>query len=156
MLARPPYNYSDSLIGLFGLLGAAGALSASFVGKLHDKRHTRMGTGLLLSLIIIAFTVMGLFSTHLIAIMIGVVLLDVGQQGSHILNQSVIYTLNPAARSRITTAYMTSFFFGGVVGSASAGYVFEFGGWSGVSLLGGSFGVIAFLYWLTEFRTKTE
>ena len=156
LLARPPYNYSDSLIGLFGLLGAAGALSASFAGKLHDKGHTRMGTGLLLSLIIIAFTVMGLFSTHLIVIMIGVVLLDVGQQGSHILNQSVIYTLNPAARSRITTAYMTSFFFGGVVGSASAGYVFEFGGWSGVSLLGGSFGVVAFLYWLTEFTTKTE
>ena len=103
-----------------------------------------MGTGLLLSLIIIAFTVMGLFSPHLIAIMIGVVLLDIGQQGSHILNQSVIYTINPVARSRITTAYMTSFFFGGVVGSASAGYVFEFGRSSGVSLLGGSFGVIAF------------
>ena len=150
LLARPPYNYSDSLIGLFGLLGAAGALSASFAGKLHDKGHTRLGTGLLLSLIIIGFTTMGLFSTHLIAIIIGVVLLDIGQQGSHILNQSVIYTLDAAARSRITTAYMTCFFFGGVVGSASSGYVFEIGGWSAVSWLGGSFGAIAFLYWLTK------
>ena len=156
LLARPPYNYSDSLIGLFGLLGAAGALSASFAGKLHDKGHTRLGTGLLLSLIIIGFTTMGLFSTHLIAIIIGVVLLDIGQQGSHILNQSVIYTLDAAARSRITTAYMTCFFFGGVVGSASSGYVFEIGGWSAVSWLGGSFGAIAFLYWLTEFRAKSK
>lgn len=156
LLARPPYNYSDSLIGLFGLLGAAGALSASFAGKLHDKGHTRLGTGLLLSLIIIAFTTMGLFSTHLIAIIIGVVLLDIGQQGSHILNQSVIYTLDAAARSRITTAYMTCFFFGGVVGSASSGYVFEIGGWSAVSWLGGSFGAIAFLYWLTEFKKNSK
>ena len=156
LLARPPYNYSDSLIGLFGLLGAAGALSASFAGKLHDKGHTRIGTGALLSLIIIAFTIMGLFSTHLSAILIGVVLLDIGQQGSHILNQSVIYTLDANARSRITTAYMTCFFFGGVVGSASSGYVFEIAGWSGVSWLGGTFGLVAFLYWLTEFRTKTE
>jgi predicted MFS family arabinose efflux permease len=156
LLARPPYHYSDSLIGLFGLLGAAGALSASFAGKLHDKGHTRIGTGALLSLIMIAFIIMGLFSTHLSAILIGVVLLDIGQQGSHILNQSVIYTLNPAARSRITTAYMTCFFFGGVVGSASSGYVFEIGGWSGVSWLGGAFGLVAFLYWLTEFRTKTQ
>ena len=156
LLARPPYDYSDSMIGLFGLLGAAGALSASFAGKLHDKGGTRMGTGLLLSLIIIAFAIMGLFSTHLIAIMIGVVLLDIGQQGSHILNQSVIYTLNQAARSRITTAYMTCFFFGGVVGSASSGYVFEFGGWSGVSWLGGAFAGMAFLYWLTEFISKPD
>jgi len=154
LLARPPYDYSDSIIGLFGLLGAAGALSASFAGKLHDKGGTRIGTGLLLSLIIMAFAIMGLFSTHLIAILIGVVLLDIGQQGSHILNQSVIYTLNQAARSRITTAYMTCFFFGGVVGSASSGYVFEFAGWSGVSWLGGAFGGVAFLYWLTEFRPK--
>ena len=104
----------------------------------------------------ISFMIMGMFSEHLIAIMIGVILLDIGQQGSHILNQSVIYTLNPAARSRITTAYMTCFFFGGVVGSASSGYVFEFGGWPGVSWLGGSFGALAFLYWLTEFSAKKK
>ncbi|WP_435235850.1 MFS transporter [Psychromonas sp. PT13] len=156
LLAKPPYNYSDSIIGLFGLLGAAGALSASFAGKLHDNGGTRLGTGLLLSLIMISFMIMGVFSEHLVAIMIGVILLDVGQQGSHILNQSVIYTLNPAARSRITTAYMTCFFFGGVVGSASSGYVFEFGGWSGVSWLGGAFGALAFLYWLTEFSGKNK
>lgn len=153
LLAQPPYGYSDSVIGLFGLIGAAGALSASFAGQIHDRGDTRPATGVLLALVVIAFVVMGVYSTHLTAIIVGVVLLDIGQQGSHILNQSVIYTLNNKARSRITTAYMTCFFSGGVIGSASAGYVFEFGGWSGVSWLGGTFGGIAFLYWLTELRT---
>ena len=153
LLARPPYGYSDSVIGLFGLVGAAGALSASFAGQIHDRGGTRPATGVLLALVVIAFVIMGLYSTHLTAIIVGVVLLDIGQQGSHILNQSVIYTLNSEARSRITTAYMTCFFFGGVIGSASSGYVFQFGGWPGVMLLGGILGGIAFLYWLTELRT---
>jgi len=152
LLARPPYGYSDSVIGLLGLVGAAGALSASFAGQIHDRGNTRPATGILLALVVIAFVIMGIYSTHLAAIIIGVILLDVGQQGSHILNQSVIYTLNSEARSRITTAYMTCFFFGGVLGSASAGYMFEFGGWTGVMWLGGMFGGIAFLYWLTELK----
>ena len=154
LLARPPYGYNDSTIGLFGLIGAAGALSASFAGHIHDRGGTRMGTGILIGLVVLAFVIMGVFSTHLTAIIIGVVLLDIGQQGTHILNQSVIYTLNPKARSRITTAYMTCFFFGGVVGSASSGYMFELSGWPGVALLGGTFGGISFLYWLTELGTR--
>ncbi len=154
LLARPPYGYNDSTIGLFGLIGAAGALSASFAGHIHDRGGTRMGTGILIGLVVLAFAIMGVFSTHLTAIIIGVVLLDIGQQGTHILNQSVIYTLNPKARSRITTAYMTCFFFGGVVGSASSGYMFELSGWPGVALLGGTFGGISFLYWLTELGTR--
>ncbi len=154
LLARPPYGYNDSTIGLFGLIGAAGALSASFAGHIHDRGGTRMGTGILIGLVVLAFAIMGVFSTHLTAIIIGVVLLDIGQQGTHILNQSVIYTLNPKARSRITTAYMTCFFFGGVVGSASSGYMFELSEWPGVALLGGTFGGISFLYWLTELGTR--
>jgi len=153
LLARPPYGYSDSTIGLFGLVGAAGALSASFAGHIHDRGGTRFSTGVLLSLVVLAFAIMGVYKSHLAAIIVGVVLLDIGQQGTHILNQSVIYTLNPEARSRITTAYMTCFFFGGVIGSASSGYVFQFAEWSGVAWLGGAFGGIAFLYWLTELGT---
>jgi predicted MFS family arabinose efflux permease len=154
LLARPPYGYSDSVIGLFGLVGAAGALSASFAGHIHDHGGTRLSTGALLALVVLAFVIMGVYSTHLVAIIVGVVLLDIGQQGTHILNQSVIYTLNHEARSRITTAYMTCFFLGGVIGSASSGYVFELAGWPGVSWLGGMFGGIAFLYWLTELRIR--
>jgi len=154
LLARPPYSYSDSVIGLFGLIGAAGALSASFAGHIYDRGGTRLGTGVLLALVVLAFAIMGIYGTHLAAIIVGVVLLDIGQQGAHILNQSVIYTLNPEARSRITTAYMTCFFFGGVIGSASSGFVFEIAGWPGVAWLGGMFGGIALLYWLTELWTR--
>ncbi|HYW75854.1 MAG TPA: MFS transporter, partial [Gammaproteobacteria bacterium] len=152
LLAHPPYGYSDTVIGLFGLLGAGGAICAAFAGHIHDRGGTRIGTGVFISLIVASFVVMGLASHHLPAIIAGVVMLDVGQQGTHILNQGVIYTLQPEARSRVTTAYMTVFFLGGVIGSAASAYVFGFAGWSGVCWLGGAFGAIAFIYWLLRDR----
>ncbi len=152
LLSNPPYGYSDSVIGLFGLVGAAGALSASCAGYLHDRGATRLSTGVMLALLMLSFPIMGLYRTHLSAIILGVVLLDIGQQGTHILNQSAIYTLNQEARSRITTAYMTCFFFGGVIGSALSGYVFELAGWSGVMMLGAVFSGFAFAFWLTELQ----
>jgi len=150
LLASAPYGYSDTIIGLFGLVGAAGALCASFAGHLHDRGGSRAGTGSFLALIVLSFLIMGLFRTHLAAIIIGIVLLDIGAQGTQVLNQGSIYQLRPEARSRITTAYMTCFFFGGVLGSAGAAYVYGFYGWAGVAWLGGMFGGIGLLFWLTE------
>ena len=46
----------------------------------------------------------------------GILMLDLSVQGLHITNQSEIYSLRPDARSRITSAYMASFFAGGVFG----------------------------------------
>jgi len=150
LLAPSPYAYTDSLIGLFGLLGVSGVIMASFAGHLHDLGHSRSATGIALALVIISFVLMGLFPYHVAAIIVGVVLLDLGVQGTQILNQSTIYTLRPEARSRITTAYMTCFFIGGAIGSAVAAAAFTHFGWTGVTVAGGSFGAIGFLFWLTE------
>lgn len=150
LLANAPYGYSDTVIGLFGLVGAAGAACATFAGHLHDRGGTRAGTGIFLALIVAAFALMGLLGSHLVAIIAGVLLLDIGAQGTQVLNQSSIYQLRPDARSRITTAYMTCFFFGGVLGSAGAAYMYDFSGWPGVAWLGGGFGTAGLLMWMTE------
>ena len=150
LLSPSPYGYSDSLIGLFGLLGVAGALMASFAGHLHDLGHSRRGTGSALAMTIVSFTIMGFWPYHVTAIIVGILLLDLGVQGTQILNQSTIYALRPEARSRITTAYMTCFFIGGAVGSAVAAATFTHFGWTGVTVAGASFGTIGFLFWLSE------
>lgn len=154
LLSRPPYNYGDATIGAFGLVGVAGAVCASFAGHLHDSGWAHRATGTFLLLIVLSFALMGLFSHSPVAIIAGVVLLDIGVQGTQILNQSAIYQLRPDARSRLTTAYMTCYFVGGAAGSAAAAYVFERVGWSGVAALGAGLGTMAVLYWLTE-RPRT-
>lgn len=53
LLAAPPFGYSEATIGLFGLVGAAGALMATKAGQLADKGKARVTTsaGLVLLLL---------------------------------------------------------------------------------------------------------
>ncbi len=80
--------------------------------------------------------------TSLAALIIGIVVLDMGTQGMQITNQAIIYALRPDARSRINSAYMVCYFLGGAVGSLAAGAVYGTHGWAGVCLLGGGFGIL--------------
>ena len=151
LLARPPYNYGDAVIGLFGLVGASGATSANIAGRLADKGYTLKYTGVFLFSIFISFILMGIGEHNLVLLITGIVILDLGVQGAHILNQSEIYKLIPEARSRLTTAYMTSFFIGGSIGSATSAAVYSSHGWTGVCVLGGIYSAAALVIWLVEF-----
>lgn len=150
LLARAPYHWNDIEIGLFALLGVAGALAARFAGKLADSGHANRSTAGFAAVIALSFVPTWLGGQHVVALAIGVVLLDLGVQGLQITNQSVIYQLRPAARSRLTTAYMTTYFLGGALGSAIAALVYGRFGWTGVCLLGVAFPVLACLLWVVE------
>ena len=150
VLARPPYGYSDAVIGLFGLIGASGAISATVAGRLADQGLTKSVTGFFLAAILISFMLMAMGRTNLLLLIIGIVILDLGVHGTHILNQSEIYKLRPDARSRLTTAYMTSFFIGGAIGSATSAAMFSYEGWLGVCALGAIYSVIAIGVWAKE------
>ena len=154
LLANAPYHYSDAIIGLFGLVGASGATSANVAGRLADKGKTNIATGGFLVSVLISFILM-LVGEHILALLIvGIIILDLGVQGTHILNQSEVYKLHPEARSRITTAYMTSFFIGGSVGSALSALMFHFYNWFGVCLLGILFSLISLSIWSYENISK--
>lgn len=152
VLARPPYGYTEAAIGVFGLVGVAGALSASFAGRLADRGRTRAATGAFLLLLLLAFGLNALGGTSLLALLAGVTLLDFGVQGTHITNQSLIYALHPEARSRLTAAYMTTYFLGGALGSAASATVYSTVGWGGVCLVGALVALAALALWATEAR----
>jgi predicted MFS family arabinose efflux permease len=143
LLAGRPYHFSTGTIGLFGLAGAAGALTATVAGRLADRGGARLSTGFGSALLALSWLPIWLGRHSLAALVVGIVLLDVAAQGLHITNQSEIYRLDPAARNRINSAYMTCYFAGGAAGSASSAAAWAAGGWPLVSLLGAIFGVAA-------------
>ncbi len=150
LLAHPPYNFSDAIIGLFGLIGASGAASANMAGRIADKGYTKSATGIFLFSIVVSFFIMIFGRTSVIPLIIGIIIYDFAAQGTHILNQSEIYKLKPEARSRLTTAYITSFFIGGSIGSATSAIIFSKYGWIGVCILGGSYTLFAISIWIKE------
>ncbi|HHR6130345.1 TPA: MFS transporter [Providencia alcalifaciens] len=147
LLASPPFNYSEGTIGLFGLVGAAGALMATQAGRLVDKGKGKLVTTLGLILLLLSWIPIGLAKYSLIAFIIGILVLDLAIQGVHVTNQSTLYRIMPEARNRLTAGYMTSYFIGGALGSLLSGYAYEHSGWMGVAVSGVVITGISLIIW---------
>jgi predicted MFS family arabinose efflux permease len=147
LLAGPPYHYGDTVIGLFGLVGAAGALCASFAGRLADQGRSSGATlGFALALVA-SFALLWVGRRNLGVLIAGIVVLDIGVQGLHVTNQSLVFRLPSELRSRVNSNYMVAYFAGGAAGSAVSASLYDAGGWSAVCLLGGGLGAVTVATW---------
>jgi predicted MFS family arabinose efflux permease len=153
LLSGAPYHYGEGTIGLFGLAGIVGAVTAQRAGRLADRGRGHAGTGAFLLAIAVSWGLLALGKSSLAALIAGIILLDLGIQGQHVLNQSTIYALRGDARSRITTAYMTAIFLCGALGSAGASVAWSAGGWGAVCGLGLGLGALGLVAWAHEHVT---
>lgn len=137
LLSAEPFGYSTSAIGLVGLAGLAGAVAAQEVGRLHDRGASVPVTGAAIALVLVSLVVAGLGAGSIVVVLVAVVLLDVGVQATNVLNQTRLFAIDPAARSRLNTAFVTANLIGGAIGSALASVLWDAGGWTAVTV-GGS------------------
>lgn len=152
LLARPPYSWNNAAIGAFALIGVVGAVMARVAGRLADSGHAGLATGGSLLMMAASYFALQVGGHNVIALGVGVAAMDLGSQGAHISNQSVIYRLRRDAHSRITTAYMTTYFIAGALGSGlSAVVVYPHFGWTGVCVLGGAFPTVGILVWCVDY-----
>jgi predicted MFS family arabinose efflux permease len=156
LLSGAPYHYNDLTIGLFGLVGAAGALCANFAGRWADRRWTKPTTLVFSALLPLSFLPIWLGRSDLAMLILGIVVMDIGVQGLQVTNQSLIYRLAPHARSRINSAYMVCYFAGGAVGSYLGSLVYEHDKWAGVSVAGAAIGALATLLAIADSLSTKE
>lgn len=147
LLAAPPFNYSEGVIGLFGLASAAGALGARPAGGLADKGKSHMTTSAGLVLLLLSWAAIWYGHVSVLALIVGILVLDLTVQGVHITNQTVIYRVKPDARNRLTAGYMTSYFIGGAAGSLISASAWQHAGWTGVCAIGAIVAAINLLVW---------
>ena len=143
LLEGPPFYAGSDVAGAFGLIGAGGAVMASVVGRVSDRFDTRYIVMATLSLLIIAYLLFGFFSYSMLGLVVGVILLDVGLQASHIANQTLVFSLNPQARNRLNTIYMFIYFMGGATGTYIASQAWHIWRWNGVVGVGLVFSSLA-------------
>ncbi|EAT7908422.1 MFS transporter [Salmonella enterica] len=154
LLAAPPFSYSEGMIGLFGLAGAAGALGARPAGGFADKGKSHLTTTVGLLLLLLSWLAIWPGHTSVLALIIGILILDLTVQGVHITNQTVIYRLHPDARNRLTAGYMTSYFIGGAAGSLISASAWQHAGWAGVCLAGVTVALLNLLVWWRGFHRQ--
>ncbi|RKD16290.1 MFS transporter [Pelobium manganitolerans] len=154
LLANPPYHFESDQIGLFGLAGAAGALTAPLIGKLGDKANPRIAVGYGLAILFLAQVVFYFFSAHLFAFIAGIILLEMGQQAVHVSNQTRVYALNPAARNRLNTVLMTMSFIGAALGSALGLWFWDWQGWGAICIASATMALCGFLIYLLTYKKE--
>ncbi|WP_254790653.1 MFS transporter [Curtobacterium sp. MCBA15_016] len=152
LLSAEPFGYSTSAIGLVGLAGLAGAVAAQRVGRLHDRGVSVPVTGAAIAVVLVSLVVAGLGARSIVVVLVAVVLLDVGVQATNVLNQTRLFAIDPAARSRLNTAFVTANFIGGAIGSALASVLWNAGGWTAVTVGGAVLVGFALTVWAVHRR----
>lgn len=154
MLHAAPFHLGSAVAGSFGLAGAAGALAAPFAGHLADRRGpelvTRLGCGL--SALSFAFLSLApLLSPHaqLWLLGLGAIGFDLGVQASLIAHQTIVYSIEPGARSRLNAVLFVGMFIGMASGAALGSLLLSQWGWGAVTGMAGlaALGALAVRFW---------
>ena len=136
MLYATPAHLGSAAAGSFGLAGAAGALAAPLAGRMADRRGPEVVTRLGAALAVAAFLAMGLgalgASSPLWLLAVGAIVFDLGVQACLIAHQTIVYSLEPAARSRLNAVLMGGMFLGMASGAWLGSLALAQWGWLGV------------------------
>ena len=130
LLSDPPFNYGEAEIGLFGLAGLAGAVAAMRIGRLHDRGLGRIATGAVLLAVLLSWPIFFLGRHSVPAILLGLVAARLRRPGPERAQPGRDLRLGRETTGRVTTAYVTSNFTGGAIGSAAGSVAWSAGGWS--------------------------
>lgn len=132
-MEQAPFFAGNNIVGLLGLCGIAGAITASFIGKyintLGVKRLNYIGCGLIFTAWFSVYSGQNSYT----GIIAGILLIDIGMQCIQLSNQATLFSLNPKASNRINTIFMTTYFTGGSLGTFLAGTFWHWFGWTGVA-----------------------
>lgn len=140
VMLHSQFHLGSAAAGAFGLAGAAGALAAPLAGRLADKRGaevvTRYGAGLAAA----SFALMALAPllpahAQLGLIVVSAIGFDFGVQATLVAHQTIVFGIEPAARSRLNALLFTGMFVGMAAGAGLGSVVLAQWGWMGVVAL---------------------
>ena len=152
LLSDPPFGLDDLQIGLVGLAGVAGAFAATAAGRLVDRGYGPPTTAVGVFTLIASWAALTAGASSLVWFVVGMLVVDLALNLVHITNQNIVYALDPEARSRVNSVYMTGYFIGAASGSALGTMAWSAGGWTAVCVLGVGLAALAGVVWALDLR----
>ncbi|MEU9034033.1 MFS transporter [Streptomyces sp. NPDC048352] len=158
LLTGPAYRLGAEAVGLLALVGAVTVVCTPIAGRLVDRYGPGPVNLVTLAAVPVAAAVLAVGArgggVGLGALTAGTLLLDVAMQSGTVANQSRVYALRPDARSRLNTAYMTSAYLGGTLGSWLGVRAYTGFGWGAVCALVGAAAAGALACHIRAVRTR--
>ncbi|KQR78720.1 hypothetical protein ASG35_10030 [Burkholderia sp. Leaf177] len=153
-LSALPFSMSHTQIGSFGLVGAIGALAAARAGHLADRGLGEWTTGIALICMLACWIPIGLMPHSIAFLIAGIILLDMGGQAIHVINQSMIFSTRSEAHGRLVGCYMLFYSAGSGLGAVLSTWIYTKAGWNGVCALGFTVSAVALVFWALTLRTN--
>ncbi|MEN3930863.1 MFS transporter [Microvirga sp. W0021] len=155
-LSSDPFGYSHTQIGLFGLIGMAGALAATGAGQLADRGLGQQTISISLTLLLLSWSMIYALPYAFPVFLIGIIVLDLAVQAVHVTNQSIIFRLFPEARNRLVSGYMLFYSVGSALGGITSTITYSYAGWGSVAVLGAIFSAAALSVWKISLAHKSN
>lgn len=148
------FGLGSAVSGAFGLAGAAGALAAPLAGRVADRRGPGLVTKIGALITALSFAAMSITplldqSAAIVLLVVLAVIFDFGVQATLIAHQTIVYGLDPAARSRLNAILFTGMFIGMAAGAALGSLLLSQFGWVGVTALAAFASLVALVLRMT-------
>lgn len=130
-MKEAPFFVGSDVVGMLGICGIAGALTASNVGRYIPRFGVDRINALGIVLQMLAWGILAVFHSTYTGIIVSIIIIDIGMQCIQLSNQSATMKLCPEASSRMNTIYMVTYFIGGSLGTFLAGTLWSMYGWMG-------------------------
>jgi len=114
-LSESPWHMGPALIGAFGLVGIVSIVAAPSIGRLVDQVGAAKIVVLSTLCSLLGVVLLASFPASLFGIVLGLVFLDLGVQGSYVANQTRVFSIDPAARSRMACLLFFSAYAGAAI-----------------------------------------
>lgn len=135
-LMAPPYNLSQTVLGLIFLVYLVGTFSSTFMGGMADKH----GSGLMLGAAVLCM-VAGAMLTLPVSLYskgLGLALYTFGFFGGHSVTSSWVAKSVGSNKTQASSLYLLFYYMGSSVLGAAGGTFLQWQGWNGVVLLVGA------------------
>ena len=123
------HGMGPAAAGLIGFPGAAGIFVARPAGRWMDRRGVGPVVTAGIGLVMAAFLVFALGIWWVAALVLGAILLDCGLRAAMVANQTLVTSVDAAARSRFNTVFAAHIWGGNAVGAFLASTSLTHFGW---------------------------
>ncbi|MBE1162940.1 MFS transporter [Dyella acidiphila] len=151
-LLAPPYNLSQSVVGLIFGIYLIGTFSSAWMGHLAGKLGRRKVLWTAFALMLAGTACTMLASIWLIVL--GITAITFGFFGGHSVVSSWVGRRGGVAKAQASSMYLFSYYMGSSVAGASGGLFYAAAGWNGVAWFVGALVLLGLLIALWLYRLQ--
>lgn len=134
-LTAPRMGYGTDTVGYLAAIAAVSIVSTPRLGRWADTIGPRRARAVFAIVQLVGIALFWLLGGTLAGLVAPLVVVNLVGPGIDVTGRMTFLSLEPAVRTRLTTAYIVMMFIGGGVGSFAGTAMFETHGWNGMCAL---------------------